>query len=80
MSFVCDGKFAVPQSVPQLNCSIAGTGHNLAVVGGEGDGEDIVGVANKGPRGNTSGEFPETESFVPGARERIGTIGGDDLL
>ena len=37
-------------------------------------------MANKGPRGNTSGEFPETESFVPGARKRIGTIRGNDLF
>ena len=37
-------------------------------------------MANKGPGGNTSGEFPETESFVPGARKRIGTIGGNDLF
>jgi hypothetical protein len=42
-----DGELAVTESVPELDCSIAGSGDDLSVVGGEGNGENIVGVANK---------------------------------
>lgn len=65
MSLICDGVFAVTESVPQLDCSIAGTGDDLTVVSGEGHGKDIVGVSNETTSGGTGRELPETESLIP---------------
>ena len=79
MAFVRDGKFAVTQRVPQLNGAIARARDNLAVVGGEGDGEDVVGVADEAAGGHTGSELPQAKSFVPGGRESVCTIRGDDL-
>jgi hypothetical protein len=61
-----DSELAVTKSVPQLDCSIARSGDNLSVVGREGDGQNIVGVANKASGGGTSGKLPEAECLVPG--------------
>ena len=33
-----DSELTITKSVPELDCSIAGSGDNLSVVGGEGDG------------------------------------------
>jgi len=60
-----DGELAVTKSVPQLDCSVAGSGDNLSVVGGEGDGENIIGVANKTSGGGTGGKLPKAKSLVP---------------
>lgn len=79
MSLLSDGEFAVTESVPQLDGSVAGAGNNLSVVGGEGNGEDVVCVSNKAAGGGTGRELPQTESLVPGGGERIGTVRGDDL-
>lgn len=35
MALVGDGEFAVSESVPELDCSITGTGNDLSVVCGE---------------------------------------------
>lgn len=80
MSLVGDGELAVSESVPQLDSTVTRSGDNLAVVSREGNGEDIVGVANEGAGGNTGGEFPETEGLVPGAGKSIGTVRGDHLI
>jgi len=79
VSLLGDGKFAVTKSVPQLDGTIAGSGDNLSVVGGEGNGEDVVGVANKSSCSRTGRKLPEAESLVPGRREGIGTVRGDNL-
>jgi hypothetical protein len=79
VSLLGDGELAVTEGVPQLDGSVAGAGNDLSVVGGEGDGENIVGVSDKSAGGGTGGELPQTESLVPGSRERIGTVRGDDL-
>ena len=79
MTLLGDGELAVSQSVPQLDGAIAGSGDNLSVIGREGNGENIVGVSNKSAGGSTGGKLPKAESLVPGGRERIGTVGGDDL-
>ena len=79
MSFLGDGEFAVTKSVPQLDGAIAGSGNDLSVVGGEGDGQNIVGVANKSSGGGTGGELPEAESLVPRGGKSIGTVGRDNL-
>ena len=77
MTLVRDCKFAVTQSVPELDCAVARAGDDLTVIGREGDGEDVVGVADKTASGYAGGEFPETEGLVPGGREGICAVGGD---
>ena len=79
MSLVCDGKFAVSQCVPQLYRSISRTRDDLAVIGGERDGEDIVSVADEGSGGVAGSKLPESESLVPGGGKSVGAVGGDDL-
>lgn len=80
MSLVGDGELAVTQSVPQLDGPVAGPGHDLAVVGRERDGQNIIGVANKGSGGVASSQFPETKGLIPRGRKRVSTIGGDHLF
>jgi hypothetical protein len=79
VTLVGDGVLAVAEGVPELDGSVAGAGNDLTVVGGEGDGEDVVGVANEATGRHTGGELPETEGLVPGRGESVGTVGGDDL-
>lgn len=79
MALVGDGELAVAEGVPKLDCAVTGTGDDLAVVGGEGDGEDIVGVANKSSGGVAGGELPEAESLVPRGGKSVGAVRGDNL-
>lgn len=79
VSLLGDSELAVSKGVPELDGSVAGSGNDLSVVGGEGDGENIVGVSNKSSGGGTGGELPEAESLIPRGRESIGTVRGDNL-
>ena len=79
MTLVRDGKLTVAQRVPQLDGAIARARDDLTVVGGEGDGEDIVGVTDETAGCHTSGEFPQAESLIPGGGECVGAVRGDDL-
>ena len=79
MALVGDGVLAVSKGVPQLDRAVTRGRDDLAVVGGEGDREDIVGVANEGAGGFTGRELPQTQGLVPRSRQRVGTIRGDDL-
>lgn len=79
VALVGDGVLAVTEGVPQLDGAVAGTGDDLAVVGGEGDGQNVVGVADKAAGGDTGGELPQAESLVPGRGESVGTVRGDNL-
>lgn len=74
-----DGVLAVTEGVPELDSSVARAGDDLAVVGREADGEDVVGVANESSGGGARGELPQTQSLVPRGRQSVGAIGGDDL-
>jgi len=62
-------KLALAEGVPELDSAIARAGDDLPVVGGEGDGEDIGGVADEGAGGQAGVEVPKAESVVPGRRE-----------
>ena len=79
VALVGDGELAVAERVPQLDGPIARAGDDLAVVGGEGDGEHVVGVADEAAGGGTGGELPEAQRLVPGRGEGVGTVRGDDL-
>lgn len=79
VALVGDGVLAVTEGVPELDGSVARTRDDLAVVCGEGDGEDVVGVADEAAGGDTGGELPEAEGLVPGRGQGVGTVRGDDL-
>ena len=74
-----DGELAITKGVPQLDGSVAGTRDDLAVVGGERDGEDIVGVTDKSSSGLAGAKLPQAEGLVPRGGQSISTIGGDNL-
>lgn len=74
-----DGVLAVTEGVPELDCSVARTRDDLSVVGREGDGENVVGVANESSGGGTGSKLPEAESLVPRGRQSVSTIRGDHL-
>lgn len=50
--------FADTQSVPEFDGFVPGARNDLAVVGGEGDAQHILGVANKAARGGSSAGTP----------------------
>ena len=79
VALVGDGVLAVTEGVPQLDGAVAGSGDDLAVVGREGDGQNIVGVADKAAGGLAGRELPQAESLVPGGGKGVGTVRGDDL-
>lgn len=79
VSLLGDGELAVTEGVPQLNCTVAGSGNNLSVIGREGNGENVVVVSNKSAGGGSSGKLPEAESLVPGCGKSVSTVGGDHL-
>lgn len=79
VSLLSDRELAVSEGVPQLDRPVARSRHDLPVVGREGDGENVVVVSDK-PAGSCTGrKLPEAESLVPGGRESICTVRGDDL-
>lgn len=74
-----DGELAVTKRVPELDGSVTGTGDDLAVVGREGNGEDIAGVAAEDAGGVASRKFPQTQGLVPRGRQSVGSIRGNNL-
>ena len=79
VALVGDGVLAVAERVPELDGPVARAGDDLAVVGGERDGEDVVGVADKAAGGHTGGELPQAQGLVPRRGEGVGAVRGDDL-
>jgi hypothetical protein len=79
VALVGDGVLAVTEGVPQLDGAVTRAGDDLAVVGREGDGQNVVGVANEAAGGGASGELPEAEGLVPRSGQSVGTVGGDNL-
>ena len=79
VALVGDGVLAVTERIPQLDAAVARPAHDLAVVGREGDGQNIVGVADEAAGGLAGRELPEAEGLVPGGGKSVGTVRGDDL-
>ena len=79
MALLGDGELAVTKGVPELDGSVTGTGDDLAVVGREGNREDIAGVAAENTGGVASRKFPQAQSPVPRGRQSVGTVRGDNL-
>ena len=79
VALVGDGVLAVTEGVPQLDGAVTGSGDDLAVVGGERDGEDVAVVADEAAGGGAAGELPQAEGLVPRGGQSVGTVGGDNL-
>lgn len=80
VSLVGDGVLAVTEGVPQLDGAVTRTGHDLAVVGREGDGQNVVVVSNEAASRLAAGQLPQAESLVPRGGEGVGAVGGDDTV
>jgi len=60
-----DGVFALTEGVPELDGAVAGARDDLAVVRGEGDGENILGMSNKSSGGSSKVEIPQSQGSIP---------------
>jgi hypothetical protein len=75
------GVLALTENVPQLDGLVTGSRDNLAVVRGEGNGENILLVANETAGGGSSVDIPQTEHAIPRAGQGELSIGGHgDIL
>jgi hypothetical protein len=72
-----DGVLALSKDVPQLDGLVARSRHDLAVVGREGNRQDIASVADETASAVSSGNLPQTQSLIPRARQSELTIGRD---
>ena len=70
-----DGVSAVTLGVPHLDLVVETTGHELSIVSGDGDGEDILVVANELLDGLASGDVPEADGAVPGGGHDVTGVG-----
>mmetsp|Transcript_713 Transcript_713/g.2117 ORF Transcript_713/g.2117 Transcript_713/m.2117 type:complete len:286 (-) Transcript_713:298-1155(-) len=65
-----DGVLALAQRVPQLDRLVTAARHDLTVVSGEGDREDVLGVSDEAAGGVAGVQVPQPQSCVPAARQR----------
>jgi len=75
-----DRVFTLSQGVPQLDALVTRSGDNLAVVRGEGDGEDILGVANEATSSHSHVQIPQANAGIPGGREGELSIRGENNI
>lgn len=80
VALVGDGVLAVTEGVPQLDGPVAGARDDLAVVRGEGDGQNVVVVADEATGGDTGAQLPQTESLVPGGGKSVGAVRADHTV
>lgn len=78
VTVVGDVELALAEGVPELDGAVARARDDLAVVGGEGDREDVGGVANEAAGGGAGVEVPETQGLVPRGGEGELAVGRDD--
>jgi len=72
-----DGEFALTVDVPDLDLLIHGAGGNLSIVWGEGNGQNIFGVTNKGGSGGGRLQVPESDGTIPGGGESESGVLGE---
>jgi len=65
VGILLDGVLALGKGVPQLDGPVPGSRHDLPVVGGEGDTEDLFGVALEPAGGVASAQVPKPEGVIP---------------
>jgi hypothetical protein len=78
VAVLLDVELALSKGVPELDGSVSGSGDDLSVVGREGDGEDVGGVADESSGGEAGVEVPKSEGVVPGRGESELSVGRDD--
>lgn len=78
MTIFGDVELAFTQSVPQLDGSVSGSGDDLSVVSGEGDGQNVTGVTDESSSGFTGVQVPQSQSLVPRSGQGELTVGRDD--
>jgi hypothetical protein len=64
-----NGELANTLDVPDLDGLVDGSGGNLSVVWGEGNGEDILRVTDEGLSSGGGLKVPESDGSIPGGRE-----------
>lgn len=74
MCVLLNCEFALSYSIPDFQVLVPATASNLSVVWGEGAGENISGVANKSPAGDSSLEVPESQGAVPRSSQGVSAI------
>lgn len=72
-----DDELALAQSVPQVDCLISRTRHDLTVIGGESDRQDILGVTIEVAGRGAGVEVPQAEGTIPRATQSELTIRRD---
>jgi len=72
-----DGELALTQGVPELHGAVTRSGHDLAVVGREGNRQDVLGVANEAAGRLAGGNLPQAEGGIPRARKGKLSVGTD---
>jgi len=77
MTVLSQGVLQVTKRVPQVDGLVARAGDDLTVVGGEGDAQHVLGVADETTGGVSGVEVPQTESTIPRTRQSELTIRGD---
>jgi hypothetical protein len=63
--------------VPQVDGLVTGARHDLAVVGREGNRQNVLRVAHKAARGFATLQVPQTQRAVPRARQGAVAIRGE---
>lgn len=64
-----DVVLAHSQGIPKLDGLVTGSGDDLTIVLGEGNGENVLGVSKEPASGISGVKVPKAESSVPGSRE-----------
>jgi len=80
VSVFLDGVFADSQSVPQLDGAVAGSGHDLSVIGRESDAENVFGVSDESSGRRSHRQIPQTQGRVPRAgKSKLAVRGQNDV-
>ena len=69
VTIIFDIVFALAESIPKFDCSVARTGDNLSIVGTEADRQNIGNMTNKTTCSGAGIEIPQAKSVIPRGRE-----------
>jgi len=75
-----DGVLALATGVPDLDLVVKGTGKDLTVISGDGNGEDILGVTSQLGDASAGSDVPETHGVIPGGGESEAGVTGKAKL
>ena len=64
-TLISDGVLAFTKGVPQLDGLVSRPRNDLSVVNGEGNGENVLGVADESSGSFTRVDLPKSEGTVP---------------